>query len=103
MTAFYLLQTAMEKISGRIAVGEKARQTLVENVGGDAVLIPNGVTCKQFEVGDPFDGYPREGKTILFLGRIDEPRKGLRCCSMRCRRSSTVYPDIQLLVRVRVT
>lgn len=99
MTAFYyLLQTAMEKISGRIAVSEKARQTLVENVGGDAVLIPNGVTCKQFEVGDPFDGYPREGKTILFLGRIDEPRKGLEVLLNAMPTIVDRYPDIQLLI-----
>ncbi len=99
MTAFYyLLQTAMEKISGRIAVSEKARQTLVENVGGDAVLIPNGVTCKQFEVGGPFDGYPRDGKTILFLGRIDEPRKGLQILLHAMPKIVERFPDIRLLV-----
>lgn len=99
MTAFYyLLQTAMEKISGRIAVSEKARQTLVENVGGDAVLIPNGVTCKQFEVGDPFDGYPRPGKTILFLGRIDEPRKGLHVLLEAMPSIVNRFGDIRLLI-----
>lgn len=99
MTAFYyLLQTAMEKISGRIAVSEKARQTLVENVGGDAVLIPNGVTCKQFETGDPFEGYPRPGQTILFLGRIDEPRKGLQVLLRAMPQIVEQFPDIRLLV-----
>ena len=99
MTAFYyLLQTAMEKISGRIAVSEKARQTLVENVGGDAVLIPNGVTCKQFEVGDPFDGYPRPGKTILFLGRIDDPRKGLHVLLEAMPSIVNRFGDIRLLI-----
>ena len=99
MTAFYyLLQTAMEKISGRIAVSEKARQTLVENVGGDAVLIPNGVTCKQFEVGEPFEGYPRPGKTILFLGRIDEPRKGLHVLLEAMPTIVGEFGDIRLLI-----
>lgn len=99
MTAFYyLLQTAMEKIDGRIAVSEKARQTLVENVGGDAVLIPNGVTCKNFADGEPFDGYPREGKTILFLGRIDEPRKGLQVLLNAMPTIVANFPDIKLLV-----
>src|SRR5215468_8367894 len=38
-----ILASALEKISGRIAVAEPARNTLVEHLGGDAVLIPNGV------------------------------------------------------------
>src|SRR5215510_16069558 len=35
-----ILASALEKISGRIAVAEPARNTLVEHLGGDAVLIP---------------------------------------------------------------
>lgn len=96
--AYYILQTAMEKITGRIAVSEKARQTLVENIGGDAVLIPNGVNCAQFEVGQPFRGYPRAGKTLLFLGRIDEPRKGLQVLLPAMPKIIERYPDIKLLV-----
>ena len=96
--AYYILQTAMEKISGRIAVSEKARQTLVKNIGGDAVLIPNGVNCAQFEVGEPFQGYPREGKTLLFLGRIDEPRKGLQVLLGAMPAIIERNPDIKLLI-----
>lgn len=96
--AYYILQTAMEKISGRIAVSEKARQTLVKNIGGDAVLIPNGVNCAQFEVGEPFAGYPRQGKTLLFLGRIDEPRKGLQVLLGAMPAIIERNPDIKLLV-----
>lgn len=96
--AYYALQTVMEKISGRIAVSEKARQTLVENVGGDAVLIPNGVACKNFRVGEPFEGYPRTGKTLLFLGRIDEPRKGLQVLIGALEAIVQAWPDIRVLV-----
>lgn len=96
--AYYALQTAMEKISGRIAVSEKARQTLVENVGGDAVLIPNGVACKNFRHGEPLSGYPRAGKTLLFLGRIDEPRKGLQVLTDAMPSIIEQWPDIRLLV-----
>ncbi|HYK67189.1 MAG TPA: glycosyltransferase family 4 protein, partial [Streptosporangiaceae bacterium] len=41
-----ILASALEKISGRIAVAEAARSTLVEHMGGDAVLIPNGVNVR---------------------------------------------------------
>src|SRR5216683_1014702 len=72
-----ILQSALEKISGRIAVSEAARTTLVEHFGGDAVLIPNGVPVRKFEKADPLPGWPGTGGALGFLGRIDEPRKGL--------------------------
>jgi len=72
---YYVAQTAMEKIRGRIAVSEAARETLVRHIGGDAVLIPNGVRVSDFR---DQESVTREGtQRILFLGRIDEPRKGL--------------------------
>ena len=73
-----LVNTALEKVSGRIAVSEKARQFMVEHVGGDAVLIPNGVDCSAFADPEPLPGYPRpEGPTLFFIGRIDEAPQGL--------------------------
>jgi phosphatidyl-myo-inositol alpha-mannosyltransferase len=75
--AYPALQTALEKISGRIAVSEAARTTLVEHMGGDAVLIPNGVAVRKYEGAEPLPGWPGEGGVLGFLGRIDEPRKGL--------------------------
>jgi len=72
---YYVAQTAMEKLRGRIAVSEPARETLVRHIGGDAVLIPNGVRVADFRDQESFS---LEGtQKILFLGRIDEPRKGL--------------------------
>ncbi len=72
---YYVAQTAMEKIRGRIAVSEAARETLVRHIGGDAVLIPNGVRVADFRNQESVS---LEGtQKILFLGRIDEPRKGL--------------------------
>jgi phosphatidylinositol alpha-mannosyltransferase len=72
---YYLAQTALEKVSARIAVSENARRTLVDHLGGDAVLIPNGVRIDRFAGGYPASG--NQQPTLVFLGRIDEPRKGL--------------------------
>lgn len=96
--AYFALQTVLEKVSARIAVSEKARQTLVEHLGGDAVLIPNGVSCKRYATADPLPGYPRSGPTLLFLGRIDEPRKGLQVLLAALPGIIAVHPDIKLLV-----
>lgn len=70
----------LERITARIAVSEEARRTLVQFHGGDAVVIPNGVNVAPFASArrdDPrFAGTP-QAPTIAFLGRLDEPRKGL--------------------------
>lgn len=77
--AYPLVRQSLEKISARIAVSEDARRTLVEHMGGDAVVIPNGVYVDAFTAAtaDPrWTGTP-ERPTIAFLGRLDEERKGL--------------------------
>ena len=74
--AYPILQTALEKISARIAVSVAARRTLVEHLGGDAVLIPNGVSMAAFADVEPFPGWPGEGGALGFLGRFEEARKG---------------------------
>ncbi|MBV9025723.1 MAG: glycosyltransferase family 4 protein [Streptomycetaceae bacterium] len=75
IAAYPILQPALEKISARIAVSEYARRTLVEHLGGDAVVIPNGVDVGFFSGAEPKAEW--QGGTIGFIGRIDEPRKGL--------------------------
>jgi phosphatidylinositol alpha-mannosyltransferase len=99
LAAMYpLAQTALEKVSARIAVSEAARQTLVEHMGGDAVLIPNGVDCSAFGGVDPLPGWPGEGGSLLFLGRIDEPRKGLQVLLEALPAIAERHPQVRLLV-----
>ncbi len=77
--AYPLVRQSMEKIGARIAVSEDARRTLVEHLGGDAVVIPNGVYVDTFADAQPdarWTGTP-EAPTVAFLGRLDEARKGL--------------------------
>ncbi|QMU69200.1 glycosyltransferase family 4 protein [Streptacidiphilus sp. P02-A3a] len=94
-----LMQPALEKISARIAVSEYARRTLVEHFGGDAVVIPNGV-----DVGFFADAEPRpewSGDTIGFVGRINEPRKGLPTLLEAMPRIIAGRPGVRLLVAGR--
>jgi phosphatidylinositol alpha-mannosyltransferase len=50
----------------------------VEHLGGDAVEVPNGVDTDLFAAGPRLPGYPPPGvATVGFLGRFDEPRKGM--------------------------
>jgi phosphatidylinositol alpha-mannosyltransferase len=72
-----ILRPFHEKIIGRIAVSDLARRWQMEALGSDAVEIPNGVDVEALQSAPRLDGYPRPGKTVLFLGRFDEPRKGM--------------------------
>src|SRR3712207_7776425 len=46
-----VVQPWLEKISGRIAVSDFARRVQVEHLGGDAVIIPNGLHVTTFAEG----------------------------------------------------
>ena len=96
-----VLQPFLEKISGRIAVSGAARKVLVEHLGGDAVVIPNGVAVEHYRDAEPFDGFPREGGTIGFIGRYDEPRKGMDVLVDALELLVPARPELQLLVAGR--
>src|SRR3954464_6649468 len=90
----------MEKIGGRIAVSDFARWLQVEHLGGDAVIIPNGVHVDAFSSGPALAGSPRgvDGPTIGFLGRYDEPRKGLPVLLEAMRTVVRRHPGARLLI-----
>lgn len=98
--AYPLVRQSLEKISLRIAVSEDARRTLVEHMGGDAVVIPNGVYVEPFAAAtrDPrWTGTP-DAPTIAFLGRLDEPRKGLAVLLRAMPAVLDRHPGARLLV-----
>ncbi|MFH8571051.1 glycosyltransferase family 4 protein [Streptomyces sp. NPDC017993] len=116
IAAYPILQPALEKISARIAVSEYARRTLVEHLGGDAVVIPNGVDVDFFARAEPkaeWQSTPAggtdtgegpgtgRGGTIGFIGRIDEPRKGLPVLMKALPAILAEVPDARLLVAGR--
>jgi phosphatidylinositol alpha-mannosyltransferase len=96
--AYPILQTALEKISARIAVSQAARRTLVEHLGGDAVMIPNGVSMATFAGVEPFPGWPGDGGALGFLGRFEEARKGLPVLLTAFEKLAAVRPGLRLLI-----
>jgi phosphatidylinositol alpha-mannosyltransferase len=93
----------LERINGRIAVSDFARRVQVEHLGGDAVVIPNGVHVPAFTSGPSLPGHSRGGTvpTIGFLGRYDEPRKGLPVLLEAMRSVVARHPTAHLLVAGR--
>jgi phosphatidylinositol alpha-mannosyltransferase len=70
----------------------------MEALGSDAVEIPNGVDVAAFAGAPQLDGYPRPGKTVLFLGRYDEPRKGMTVLLDALPKLVQHFPDVEVLV-----
>jgi phosphatidylinositol alpha-mannosyltransferase len=89
----FALQPMMEKISARIAVSEDAKRTMVQHFGGDAVIIPNGVRVSDF-TKFPAKAIENGPFRILFLGRLDESRKGLAVLLAALEKIIKVFPDL---------
>jgi phosphatidylinositol alpha-mannosyltransferase len=101
LAAYPILEPALEKIGARIAVSEAARRTLVAHVGGDAVLIPNGVFVDRFANSTPEPGWQDSDGVVVFVGRLDEPRKGLPTLLAAMEHVVANRPGVRLLVAGR--
>ena len=92
-----ILEPVIEKLTAKIAVSEMARSTLKDHFDTEAIVIPNGVDASKFH--DP--SYKLEWKlphTIGFIGRFDEPRKGLEILLEAMREIVRKVPDVRLLI-----
>ena len=81
-----VLRPTLEKIQAGISVSEMSRRWQVEQLGGDPLLIPNGVETSIYRearrargtaTATSISDAPDRDAHIVFLGRYDEPRKGL--------------------------
>lgn len=99
-TAYPLVRPSLEKIAARIAVSEDARRTVTTHVGGDAIVIPNGVYVERFASAPrrpEWEGTP-DHPTIAFLGRMQEPRKGLPILAAALPTVLETVPGLRVLV-----
>ena len=90
-----ILEPVIEKLSARIAVNEAARETLIAHLETDAVVIPNGIYAKKM-VGKVRPEW--SGETLGFMGRFNEPRKGLKVLIEALPIISRFLPDVRVLV-----
>lgn len=91
-----ILEPAIEKLSARIAVSEAARLTLTDHLDTDAVIIPNGIYASRYAHGTPQPKW--QGNTIGFIGRFEEPRKGLGVLVEALPIIARFAPDIKVFV-----
>ncbi len=91
-----ILEPAIEKLSARIAVSEAARLTLTDHLDTDAVIIPNGIYASRYANGKKQSKW--QGNTIGFIGRFEEPRKGLSVLVEALPIIARFAPDIKVFV-----
>ena len=98
--AYPLLRPSLEKISARIAVSEDARRTVTTHLGGDAVVIPNGVFVERFASAEHRPDWEgtSERPTIAFLGRMEEPRKGMPLLAQALPEIVSQIPGVRVLI-----
>lgn len=89
-----------ERISARIAVSQDARRTILEHFDTDAVVIPNGVHVEHYDraVAAPQWTGTTTAPTIVFLGRVEEPRKGLPVLLGAVEQILAEYPQARFLI-----
>ena len=91
-----ILEPAIEKLSARIAVSEAARLTLTDHLDTDAVIIPNGIYASRYAHGTKREKWV--GNSIGFIGRFEEPRKGLSVLVEALPIIARFAPDIKVYV-----
>lgn len=72
-----LLRPVLARIDARIAVSQHALATMQRHLGGTGAVLPNGLWVARFARAEPNPAWVSEAGTVAFLGRTDEPRKGL--------------------------
>ena len=92
-----ILEPIVEKLNARIAVSELARSTLKDHFDTDAVVIPNGIDGQKYANAKINSEYSN-GHTVGFIGRIEEPRKGLKVLIDSLSIVARFIPDVQFLV-----
>jgi len=93
-----ILRPSLEKITARIAVSEYSRGSQVRHVGGEPVIIPNGVYVDEIAAVAPREGWRGADATIAFVGRLGEPRKGFALLAKAFGVVAASRPGLRLLV-----
>ena len=93
-SAATVLRPGLRKIAAHVAVSEAAGRTVARYLPVEPVLVPNGIDRRD-DVGEPL---PTPVPALLFVGRLDEPRKGLRVLLQALPTIVERHPEVRLTV-----
>ena len=92
-----ILEPIVEKLTARIAVSELARSTLKDHIETDAVVIPNGIDGQKFSNAKVLAEFSGD-YTVGFIGRFEEPRKGLQVLIDSLPIVARFIPNVRYLI-----
>ncbi|NBO16893.1 MAG: glycosyltransferase family 1 protein [Actinobacteria bacterium] len=92
-----ILEPIVEKLTARIAVSELARSTLKAHFDTDAVVIPNGIDGQKYANAKVNPEYSAPN-SIGFMGRFEEPRKGLQVLIDSLAVVARFIPNVKYLI-----
>jgi phosphatidylinositol alpha-mannosyltransferase len=92
-----ILEPIVEKLTARIAVSELARSTLKDHFETDAVVIPNGIDGQKFSNAKVLEEFSGD-YTVGFIGRFEEPRKGLQVLIDSLPIVARFIPNVRYLI-----
>tara|TARA_Y100001936_G_scaffold215098_1_gene225249 strand:- start:4651 stop:5820 length:1170 start_codon:yes stop_codon:yes gene_type:complete len=94
-----LLERFANKLDGRIAVSEPAKIFHNKYFPSDYKVIPNGLDVERFSTPTMRPTVMKsENINLLFVGRVNESRKGLRYALGAYSRLKWQYPKLRLIV-----
>lgn len=94
-----ILRRFFDRLDGRIAVSRAALDYVSQYFEGDYEIIPNGVDASHFGAERPPIPWMHDGRpTVLFVGRFEEHRKGLRWLLQALAHIEPYFPDLRLVV-----
>jgi phosphatidylinositol alpha-mannosyltransferase len=91
-----IVEPAIARLSEKIAVSQAAYDTLQEHMDTTAFVIPNGVFADRYRDGQIEQKW--SGPTLGFIGRFEEPRKGLEVLIDAIPIISRFVPDVRVLI-----
>lgn len=94
-----ILNRGAIRLNGRIAVSEPAKDFANRYFKGDYRVIPNGLDVDRFSThGSKPSVMKDDAINMVFVGRVNEPRKGLRYALGAYSLLKWEYPNLKLIV-----
>ena len=94
-----ILNRGAIRLNGRIAVSVPAKAFAKRYFSGDYRVIPNGLDVDRFSKLGPRPSVLKdEAINMVFVGRVNEPRKGLRYALGAYSLLKWEYPNLRLIV-----
>ncbi|HET6562815.1 MAG TPA: glycosyltransferase family 4 protein [Marmoricola sp.] len=93
-SAATFLRAGLAKLDAHVAVSVEAERTMARYLDADPVVIPNGIDTGRYAAGARRSGAP----TVVFVGRVDEPRKGFDVLLASWTAVVARHPGARLLV-----